>query len=106
MFAAIRSYQTKNPVSEELREQLARELERDFVPKIEHLRGFHGYYAVDAGPTRLVTISLFETMEGVTESSRIAADHLKTTKLPVNLGSPDVAEGEIRVLKEAAVGAH
>jgi hypothetical protein len=106
MFAAIRSYQAKDPVSEELREQLARDIERDFVPKIEHLRGFHGYYAVDAGPNRLVTISLFETMEGCNESTRIAAEHLKTTKMPVDLGSPDVAEGEIRVLKEAAVGAH
>jgi hypothetical protein len=106
MFAAIRSYQAKDPVSQELRDQLAREIERDFVPKIEHLRGFHGYYAVDAGPDRLVTISLFETMEGVNESTRIAADHLKTAKLSVDLGSPDVAEGEIRVMREAAVGAH
>jgi len=106
MFAAIRNYQAKNPVSQELREQLAREIERDFVPKIEHLRGFHGYYAVDAGPDRLVTITLFETMEGVNESTRIAADHVKTNKLAVDLKSPDVAEGEIRVMKEAAVGAH
>jgi hypothetical protein len=106
VFAAIRSYQTKGPVSQELRDQFARDIERDFVPKIEHLSGFHGYYAVDCGENRLVTISLFETKAGVTESTRIAAEHLKTTKMPVDLGSPDVAEGEIRVLREAAVGAH
>jgi hypothetical protein len=70
------------------------------------VKGFHGYYAVDAGPDRLVTITLFETMEGVNESTRIAADHVKTNKMSVDLKSPDVAEGEIRVLKEAAVGAH
>jgi len=106
VFAAIRSYQTTSPASQELRDQLAREIERDFLPKIEHLSGFHGYYAVDCGENRLVTISLFETEAGATESTRIAAEHLKTNKMPVELGSPDVAEGEVKVLREAAIGAH
>jgi hypothetical protein len=105
VFAAIRSYQTKNPVPQELRDQTVHEIERNFLPKIEQVSGFHGYYAVECGENRVVTISIFETEAGVTESTRIAAEHLKTTKMPVDLGSPDVAEGEVRVIREAAIGA-
>ena len=107
MYASIRSYSLKPNTSRANLEKLAHQVEHDFVGKIERLPGFHGYHMVGA-EGRLLTISLFETKASATESARIAADFVKSTKLPVALGAVEVTEGELLVTREAPreIGTH
>jgi len=55
------------------------------------------------GDKELVTISLFEDKDGATESTRRAADFVKTDPMKDQLGSPEILEGDLLVSKEAAV---
>ena len=107
MYASIRSYTFKSTATRANIEKMARQVEHDFVGKLERLSGFHGYYMCSA-EGRLVTVSLFETKASASESTRIAADFVKNTKLPVTLGGVEVTEGELLVSREASreVGAH
>jgi len=107
MYASIRSYTFKSTATRANIEKMAHQVEHDFVGKIERLPGFHGYYMCSA-EGRLLTVSLFETKASASESTRIAADFVKNTKLPVALGGVEVTEGELLVSREAhrEVGAH
>ena len=107
MYASIRSYSLKPSASRADLEKLGHQVEHDFVGKIERLPGFHGYHMCGS-EGRLVTISLFETKASATESTRIAAEFVKKTKLPLTLGAVEVTEGELLVTREAPreIGAH
>jgi hypothetical protein len=107
MYASIRSYALKPPATRANLEKMAHQVEHDFVGKIERLPGFHGYYMCSA-EGRLVTVSLFDAKASATESTKIAAEFVKNTKLPVTLGGVEVTEGELLVSREAPreVGAH
>lgn len=57
-------------------------------------------------PSKLVTFSIFETREGVQESTRRAAEFVRNDPLKDQRQTPEIIEGELIVSKEAAVGAH
>ena len=106
MYATIRRYAPKaGAVTKGALDDLKRRIEDGFLPTLQEIRGFHGYFAVNVGDKELVTISLFEDKAGATESTRRAADFVKTDPMKDQLGSPEVLDGELLVLKEAAVGA-
>jgi hypothetical protein len=50
-----------------------------------------------------VTISLFEDRDGTTESTRRAAEFVRTDPMKDQLGAPEVIEGELLLAKEAAL---
>lgn len=106
MYASIRSYPLKSASRANL-EKMAHQVEHDFVGKIERLPGFHGYYMCSA-EGRLMTVSLFETKASASESARIAAEFVKSTKFPVTLGPVEASEGELLISREAPreIGAH
>lgn len=108
MFASIRRYEFKSPPSTADVAKLASQVEHDFVGRIEHLPGFHGYYMCNVDGRQLLTISLFETKASADESARLAAEFVKNNPLPVTFGPVDRAEGDIVLAKEAPreVGAH
>jgi hypothetical protein len=106
MYATIRRYAPKaGAVTKGAIDDLKHRIEDGFLPTLQEIRGFHGYFAVNVGDKELVTISLFEDKAGATESTRRAADFVKTDPMKDQLGSPEVLDGELLVLKEAAVGA-
>jgi hypothetical protein len=106
MYATIRRYAPKaGAVTKGALDDLKHRIEDGFLPTLQEIRGFHGYFAVNVGDKELVTISLFEDKDGATESTRRAADFVKTDPMKDQLGSPEVLDGELLVLKEAAVGA-
>lgn len=108
MFASIRRYDfTTTPSAADLA-KLTNQLEHDFVPQIEHLPGFHGYYLCNADSRQLLTVSLFETKASATESAQIAAQFVRTNALPVMIGPVDLMEGDVLLAREAPreVGAH
>ena len=108
MFASIRRYDFKSPPSAADVAKLSSQIEHDFVGKIEHLPGFHGYYACNIDGRQLLTVSLFETKASADESARLAAEFVKSTPLAVAMGPVDRAEGDVFLTKEAPreVGAH
>jgi hypothetical protein len=58
---------------------------------------------MDVGNKELVTISLFEDRDGTTESTRRAAEFVRTDPMKDQLGTPEVIEGELLLAKEAAL---
>jgi hypothetical protein len=52
----------------------------------------------------ILSISIFEDRQGASESSRKAAEFVQKDLLRDQLSKPEVLEGELLVLKEAAVG--
>ena len=108
MFASIRRYDFKSTPSAADVAKLTSQIEHDFVGKIEHLPGFHGYYVCNVDGQQLLTISLFETKASTDESARLAAEFVKSTPLPVPIGPVDRAQGDVLLAREAPreVGAH
>lgn len=103
MYATIRRYTPAGSVGKDVFDQLKRRIEDGFLPIIQDIRGFHGYYVLKAGDKQLVTVSLFDDQTGAAESTRRAADFVKKDPLKDQLGNPEVIEGELLVSKEGAV---
>jgi hypothetical protein len=104
MYATIRRYTLKTAQNQKAFDDLKRRLEENFVPKVQDVRGFHGYYALNVGGKGLVTITVCDDKAGATESTRRAAEFVKTDPLKDQLASPEVIEGDLLISKEAAVG--
>ncbi|MGH7629102.1 MAG: hypothetical protein ACREOF_06880 [Gemmatimonadales bacterium] len=106
MYAIIRRYTPKaGTVDKKNFDDLKRRMEDGFIPLVQDVRGFHCYYAVNVGNKELVTIGLFEDKTGATESTRRAAEFVKKDPMKDQLGAPQILEGDLLVLKEAAVAA-
>lgn len=103
MYAVIRRYSKGRGLTKDNLKQLQQRLDHDFVPLLHDVPGFHGYYAMNVNDRELVTISICEAKAGVTETTRRAADFVKNDPLKDALGTPEVVEGELMVVKETAV---
>jgi hypothetical protein len=105
MYAVIRRYTAKKAPDEKAVDDFKRRIETNFVPQLNDVRGFHGYYVIRTGNNQLVSITICEDKAGATESTRRAADFVKTDPLKDQLGSPEVMEGDLLVSREAVAGA-
>jgi hypothetical protein len=103
MHAIIRRYSIKGSIDRKTMDDLKRQTEEKFTPVLQDIRGVHSYYLVNVNDKELVSIGVFEDMTGAAESTRRAAEFVKT--LPIQLGSPEIMEGELLVSREATVGA-
>lgn len=106
MYATIRRYTPKTPATKDAVEDLKHRIEAGFLPILQEVRGFHSYGAVNVGNREIVTISIFEDRNGAIESTRRAAEFVQKDPMKDQLGRPEVLEGELLVLKEAAVTTH
>ena len=104
MYATIRRYTPKTPTSKQAIDDLKHRIEDGFLPIVQEVRGFHSYGAVNVDNREIVTFSIFEDRDGATESTRRAAAFVQKDPLKDQLGKPEVLEGQVLVLKEAAVG--
>jgi hypothetical protein len=104
MYATIRRYSTKTAATKETIDGLKRRIEEKFVPAISDIRGFHTYGVLNVGDKELLSINIFEDRQGAAESNRRAAEFVQKDPLRDQLSKPEVMEGELLVLKEAAVG--
>ena len=73
--------------------ELVRRIKEEFVPIISKVPGFLSYSVLDAGNGVLASISSFESKSGADESTRRAADWVKSVSslLP---NPPQVTAGE------------
>jgi hypothetical protein len=104
MYATIRRYTSKTAATKEAMDDFKHRIEEGFLPIVQEVRGFHTYGAVNVGNREIVTVSIFEDKDGATESTRRAAAFVQKDPMMDQLGKPEVLEGEVMVLKEAAVG--
>jgi molybdopterin synthase catalytic subunit len=104
MYATIRRYTPKTAATKETIDDLKHRIEEKFVPTIQDIRGFHSYGVLNVGNKELLSISIFENREGATESTRRAAEFVQKDPMRDQLSKPEVLEGELLVLREAAVG--
>ena len=98
MYATIRRY----TIERERMNQLMRDIRQNFLPLISQVPGFISYEAVNAGD-RLVTVSMFETKEGATESTRRTAHYVKQQP-DFHPSEFEVTEGEVTIHKAAERG--
>jgi hypothetical protein len=106
MYATIRRYTAKDAGNaRDAFTSLKRRIEANFLPMLQDVQGFHGYYVVNANDRELVTISIFESRAGTEESTRRAAEFVRNDPMKDQLSAPEIIEGELLLSKEA-IGAH
>jgi hypothetical protein len=91
MYAAIRRYVDHT----ELADQLAphESAIRDLISGID---GFHAYYLVRASEST-VSVSIFDDERGAEESTRVAAEWIRSNLPDLSVEPPKVSVGEILI---------
>ena len=93
MFATIRRY---DGVDQNRTAELTRKVNETFVPKLEKLPGFKGYYLIDAGNGVFSSLGLFETPEQGMESTKLVTTWIREEKLETILpNEPKITSGKI-----------
>ena len=64
MYASVRLTQAKAGSVDKIGERVT----KDFVPIVSKIPGFIGYYVINVGGDKLVTVSIFEDENGTRES--------------------------------------
>ena len=101
MFVTIRRYSPKNgSINKASLELLRRQIQEDFVPVIQHIPGFRGYYVVSVEDRELITLSLCESAEASEATTSCAADYTLRNPLMYELGRPEVIQGEVLTCAE------
>jgi len=91
MHAAIRLY-TVNDI-----DTLVSKVEADFVPQVQGIEGFVGYYVIDGANGTAVSVTVGETAEAVAASTSAAAEWVRDSVAELIEGPPQVVTGEVRV---------
>jgi hypothetical protein len=101
MFVTIRRYSPKNgAINKASLELLRRQIHEDFLPVVQQIPGFRGYYVVNIDNRELMTLSLCESAEASNECAQCTADYTMRNPLVYELGRPDVTQGEVLTCAE------
>jgi hypothetical protein len=96
MFVTIRRYSPQNgAVNKASLQLLRRQIYEEFLPLIQKIPGFRGYYVLNVDNREVVTLSFCATVEGSAESTRCAAEYALRNPLIFELGRPEVTDGEV-----------
>ncbi len=95
MYAAIRRYHTDPGAIEEV----ARQVNEGYVPKISGMSGFVAYFALNAGQGEFGTVSVFEDQQSAEESNRVAEEWVNENLGELLPTPPDFAAGEVVAYK-------
>jgi hypothetical protein len=106
MYATIRRYSPKNgAVNKASLEVLRRQIQDEFLPILQEIPGFRGYYVVSVENREVLTLSFYDNAEGSAEAGRCAAEYTLRNPLVFELGKPEVTEGEVLTGAEATAPA-
>jgi hypothetical protein len=101
MFVTIRRYSPKNgAINKASMDLLRRQIHDEFLPTVQKIPGFRGYYVLNVADSELMTLSFCDTREGAAESSRCAVEYTLRNPLIFELGRPEVTEGEVLTFAE------
>jgi hypothetical protein len=96
MFVSMRRYSPKNgAITKASLDLLRRQVHDDFLPKIQGISGFRGYYLVNIENREIVTLSIYDTADGVAQCTQCAAEYTLRNPLLYELGRPEITEGEV-----------
>jgi hypothetical protein len=103
MYVTIRRYSPKNgAINKASLELLRRQVRDEFLPIVQQVPGFRGYYVLSVNNRELMTLSFCETVEGMAESTRCAAEYTLRNPLVFELGQPEVTEAEVLTSAETS----
>ena len=85
MQATIRRYEG---VDAARTDEVVERVDETLVPQLRELRGFSGYYLIDAGNGVLSSVSLFETLEQAEESANLVAKWISDENLNTAIPNP------------------
>jgi len=101
MYVTIRRYSPKNgAINKASLEVLRRQIHDEYLPVVNQIPGFRGYYVVSVDNRELMTLSFSDTLESSAECARCAADYTLKNPLVYELGKPEVTEGEVLTCAE------
>ncbi len=93
MHATIRRY---DGVDQNRSAELTSKVNETFVPKIEKLPGFKGYFLIEAGSGVFSSLSLFDTPEQGMESKKLVTTWIREEKLDTILpNEPKITSGRV-----------
>ena len=97
MHATIRRYEG---VDESRTDELVKNVDENFLPRVSKIEGFSGYHLIQAGNGVMSSISFFDTSAQADESTRFVASWLRDEKLENVLpNSSKITVGEVIVHK-------
>jgi hypothetical protein len=103
MFVTIRRYSPKNgAINKASLELLRRQVQDQFLPVVQQVPGFKGYYVLSVANRELMTLSFCETPEGCAEATRCVAEYTFRNPLVFELGTPEVTEAEVLTWAESS----
>lgn len=76
-------------------QEAAKRAQESFVPILKKIRGFVGYYCVNAGDGVLVTVSIFQDQAGEEESNAQAKEWVKHNPIASSSKPPQVTAGRV-----------
>ena len=95
MHATIRRYEA---IDQTRTSELVKKVEDGLLPLLSELRGFNGYYLIEADNGVLSSVSFFDTAAHAEESTRVAADWVREAKLETALPNPPkITNGKVLV---------
>jgi hypothetical protein len=101
MFVTIRRYSPKNgAITKASMELLRRQIQEEFIPVVQRVEGFRGYYVLNVETRELLTLSFCNTLDGSAQITRCAAEYTLRNPLLYELGRPDTIEGEVLTAAE------
>ena len=96
MFVSMRRYSPKNgAITRASLDLLRRQVHADFVPRIQGISGFRGYYVVNIENREIVTLWIYDTADGLAQCAQRAAEYTLRNPLLYELGQPEITEGEV-----------
>src|SRR5215472_13043776 len=93
MFITIRKYRVRRGSTAEW----ARRVREGFVPMMQGLAGFRGYYLLDGGPDAIIAINMFDTADEALVSNEKAADWVRNNVMEFARGMPEIMVGDVLV---------
>jgi hypothetical protein len=95
MFATIRR---DYGVDQNRTVELTSKVSETLLPKLEKLPGFAGYYLIEAGNGVFSSLTLFETPEQGTESTKLVATWIRDENLNTMIpNEPKITSGQVVV---------
>ncbi len=93
MYASIRRY-VVHPGSID---EIARQVNKGFLPIIRDIPGFVAYYVVDVGHGLGISISIFEDQAGAERSAVEAKEYIRENLASLFPNPPEIMDGEVLV---------
>jgi hypothetical protein len=95
MYGTIRRYEA---IDTARTSEVVDKVKADLVPRLNELPGFSGYFLIEAGNGIMSSVSFFDTAAHADESTRVASEWVRESKLETALPNPPkITRGDVVV---------